>query len=104
MLNLDKEYYIIDCKDFVYFPKIVHIIGISGSCANSEIEYTLDIIDDYNNDYRTMYKDQLTRFETFDKCKKYAEYLNNIPENKKRAESWNTKDKFIIEDFKKGGE
>ena len=102
MLDLDKEYYVVDCWDFVYFPRIVHIIGIGGSSANSEIEYTLDMIDNYSNDYRTMYKDQLTRFETFDKCKEYAEYLNNIPENKKRAESWNTKDKFIIEFFRKG--
>ena len=99
MLEINKEYYVVDCWDFVYFPRIVHIIGIGSNGHNSEIEYTLDISDNYSNDYRTMCKDQLTRFETFEKCKEYAEYLNNIPENKKRAESWNEHDKYLVEMF-----
>ena len=90
-----KEYYIVDCYDFIYFPRITHIVGIGGSSCDEEFSYYINV-SDCNNKERLIYKNELERFKTFSEAKEYAEYLNNIPENKKRAEQWNTKDKFML--------
>lgn len=92
---MQKEYYIVDCWDFVYFARPVHIIGMSDSSYECEIEYIIDVIDTYNGDYRTMYMEQLDRFKTLSEAEKEAKRLNNIPKNKERAKEWNNKGKFI---------
>ena len=90
----EKEYYMVDCYDFIYFPRIVHIVGVGSSGCDEGLQYYINILD--NNKERLVYKSELERFKTFNEAKKYAEYLNNIPENKKRAKQWNEKDKFIL--------
>ena len=94
MLDIDKEYYVVECYDFVYFPRIVHITGIVGSACNSELEYYVNLTDELHKD-RRLYEKDLTRFKTFEEAEDEAKRLNDIPENKKRAEQWNSKDKFI---------
>lgn len=88
MLDLDKEYYVVDCYNFVYFPRIVHIIGITGSSADDEISYIIDKSTCFG-EKTTAYKDELTRFKTFKDCENYCKYINEIPANKKRADDWN---------------
>lgn len=92
---LEKEYYIVDCYDFVYFPRIAHIVGVGSSSVGSGLQYYINATN-LNNEERIVNKNELERFKTFEEAKEYAEYLNNIPENKKKAEEWNTRDKFII--------
>ena len=59
-------------------------------CYKEEPKYIVDIPEPYNiNENRKMYKDELERFKSFKEAKEYAEQLNKIPENKKRAEDWN---------------
>ena len=91
---LGKEYYIVDCYDFVYFPRIAHIVGVGSSSADSELEYYINTTNS-NNEERIVNKNELERFKTFEEAKEYAEYLNNIPKNKERAEKWNTRDKEV---------
>ena len=98
---MDKEYYMVDCHDFVYFPRIVHIVGVGASSCDEELQYYVNM-SDYKNSERLVYKNELERFKSFNEAKEYAEHLNNIPENKKRAEQWNKIDKFMIEMFRGG--
>lgn len=89
MLDINKEYYVVDCNNFVYFPRIVHIIGIGGSSIGEEIQYYINM-STLGRDETMIYKNDLTRFKTFKECEEYAKKLNEIPENKKRAEKWNS--------------
>ena len=91
---LEKEFYIVDCQDFIYFARPVHIIGIGGSSDGYERYFILDIKDFMNRD-RKMYMYELERYKTFEEAEQEAKRLNNIPSNKKRAKQWNMKDKFI---------
>lgn len=85
----DKEYYILDCENFTYFARIVHVIGIEVCGGSNEISYTIDISHPYKaNEYRTIYLWELTRFKTFKEAQEKAEYYNNLPENKKRREDY----------------
>lgn len=93
---IKREFYIIDCMDFIYFARPVHIVGI-GSCAyGEEIQYMIDV-KDILNEYRTMYMHELERFKTMKEAEQEAKRLNNIPSNKKRAKEWNTRGKFMCE-------
>lgn len=93
----DKEFYIIDCENFTYFARKVHVIGFGADMAHSEMEYMIDIPNPYkSNEYRTMYLWELTRFKTFEDAQKKAEYYNNIPKNKKIREDYiNNMQKFL---------
>lgn len=86
----EKEYYIIDCINFVYFARPVHIIAIGKCAEDEELTCYLDIKDYYSNDDRTMYLGELERFKTLDEAQKEADRLNEIPSNKERAKEWNT--------------
>lgn len=92
---LKKEFYIVDCKDFVYFARPVHIIGFGGCAGDEELNYYLDIKDFMGRD-REVYMWELEKFKTLEEAKKEAQRLNNIPENKKRAKEWNTRDKLLL--------
>ena len=94
---ISKEYYIVDCNDFVYFARPVSIVGICGGCVEDEIEYILDIYDYVTNDNRTAYMWQL--YEKEKDAKKEAKRLNNIPENKERAKDWNKTGKYLAAMF-----
>ena len=91
---LNKEFYIVDCMDFIYFARPVHIIGFGCCAVDEEINYIIDI-KDYMNEYREVYMWELERFRTLEEAEKEAKRLNNIPSNKKRAKQWNTTGKFI---------
>ena len=86
----NKDYYIIDCINFVYYAKRVHIIGFSWGTDVCEILYIIDKLNPYSNEYEQLTKTELTRFKTFEDAQKEADRLNNLPENKKRAEDWNS--------------
>lgn len=87
---LNKEFYIVDCQNFIYFPRVVKAIGWE-MCCDEPIKYIVDIPAPYcSNENRKIYKDELERFKSFDEAKQYAEKLNNIPKNKKRAKDWNS--------------
>lgn len=92
---LKKEFYIINCKDFIYYVQPVHIIGFGTSSDNEELHYILDI-QDFMGKNVEMYMCELGKFKTFKEAQKEVDRLNNIPSNKKRAKQWNMKDKFII--------
>lgn len=95
---LKKEFYVIECKDFIYYVQPVHIIGIGGCSTDEELHYYLDVKDFMGRD-REMYMYELERFKTFKEAPKEADRLNNIPSNKKRAKQWNTKDKFMLPSY-----
>lgn len=95
---LEKEFYIINCKDFIYFVQPVHIVGIGGCTGDEELHYYLDDKDIMGRD-RKMYMDELEKFKTFEEAQKEVDRLNNISSNKKRAKQWNTRDKFMLPSY-----
>ena len=95
---LEKEFYIINCKDFIYFVQPVHIIGIGGCSADEELHYYLDVKDFMGRD-KEVYMYELEKFKTFEEAQKEVDRLNNIPSNKKRAKQWNTRDKFMLPSY-----
>jgi len=92
---LEKEFYIIDCKDFIYYVRPVHIIGFGDCAIDEEPHYYLDVKDFMGRD-KEMYMCELERFKTFEEAQKEVDRLNNIPSNKKQAKQWNTKDKYML--------
>lgn len=95
---LKKEFYIIKCKDFIYYAQPVHIIGFSGCASDEELEYYLDVKDFMGRDEKR-YMCELEKFKTFEEAQKEVDRLNNIPSNKKQAKQWNTRDKFILPSY-----
>ena len=86
---MNREFYIVDCKNFMYYPRKVRVIGFEIAYGEG-ISFEIDVPETYcPGENRKMYKEELERFNTFDEARKYAEKLNEIPENKKRAEDWN---------------
>lgn len=81
---LEKEFYIIDCENFIYFVQPVHIIGIGGCACDEELHYYLDIKDFTGRD-KEVYMYELERFKTFEEAQKEVDRLNNIPENKSKV-------------------
>ena len=59
----EKEYYIVDCYDFVYFPRITHVVGVGASSCSEELQYYINV-SDHNNKERLVYKSELERFKT----------------------------------------
>ena len=92
----EQEYYIVDCEDFIYFPRVVHIIGCSGGAYDEIIRFIIDVSDPIHpEEHRNVTMFELQRFKTFEDAKKEAERLNKIPSNRKRAKDWNTKGKYM---------
>ena len=87
---LDKEYYIIDCRNFVFFPRKVRVIAFCNIGYREEIQFEIDVKESYSNEYRKLYLSELQQFKTFKEADTYARKLNEIPENKERAEKWNS--------------
>lgn len=92
---LAKEFYIIDCQDFIYFARKVHIIAIEGNME--EIRFIVDVKDKMFNEHKKMYKEELEQFKSFEEASKKAKEINEIPENKERAERWNKNKQRISE-------
>ena len=95
---IKKEFYIIKCKDFIYYVQPVHIIGFGGCASDEELHYYLDIKDFMGRD-EEMYMYQLEQYKTYEEAQKEVDRLNNIPSNKKRAKKWNTIDKFMLPSY-----
>lgn len=83
----NKEFYIICCRDFVYFPKKVKVIGFEAS--PDEINFIIDLEEPLTHENRRMYIEELERFKSFEEAFEEAERLNELPKNKQRAEEWN---------------
>lgn len=75
---INKDFYIVDCKNFIYFPRKVKI----SSFELQPYTYPKYFIDEYN----FITQKELEQFKTFEEAEKYAKMLNEIPENRKRAE------------------
>lgn len=84
----NKEFYIVDCNNFVFFPRIVKVIKFEVSPY--EVIFVTNLKDRVINENRKMYIEELERFKSFEEAKKEAERLNKIPKNKKRADEWNS--------------
>lgn len=95
MNYINKEFYIIDCQDFTYFARKVQVIGFEMSL--NDLIFIIDIKDRLFNKHRKMYKEELEQFKSFAEASKRAKELNEIPENKKRAEQWYKDRQNILE-------
>ena len=83
----NKEFYIVDCENFIYFPRKVRVIGFEAS--PDEIIFITNLKEHLINENRKMYLEELERFKSFEEAYKEAKRLNELPKNKKRAEKWN---------------
>lgn len=85
---LNKEYFIIECSNFVFYPKIIRPLGFE--ISPDELNIITDDVDYLTHENRKYPIEQLEKFKSFEEAKKEAERLNNIPKNKKRAMEWNS--------------
>lgn len=96
-MNIDeictKEFYIIDCQNFVYFPRKIRVVGFEVS--SNEIIFITNLEDPLIHENRKMYIEELERFKSFEEAFKEAKKLNELPKNKKRAKDWNNAKAFF---------
>lgn len=85
---LNKDYFVIECSNLVFYPKVVRPIGFEVSPDETNI--ITDEVDNLTHENRTYPIEYLENFKSFEDAKKEAERLNNIPKNKKRAMEWNS--------------
>lgn len=83
----NKEFYIVDCKNFIFYPRIVIAIGFEMS--SKELNIITDKIDILTHENRKFPIEYLEQYKSFEEARKEAERLNNLPKNKKRADEWN---------------
>lgn len=83
----NKKFYIVDCQNFVFFPRTVRVIGCEVS--TDEIIFITNLKEHLIHENRKMYIEELERFKSFEEAFEEAERLNELPENKKRADDWN---------------
>lgn len=95
MKYINKEIYIIDCQDFTYFARKVQVIGFEMSL--NDLIFIIDVKDRLFNEHRKIYKEELEQFKSFTEASKRARELNEIPENKERAEQWFKDKQNILE-------
>lgn len=86
---IEKEHYIIKCKDFIHYPKVVRVIGMLYTTCGEEVKFVLDDYDSMNEEIEMFYE-ELTRHDSYEQCKYRCDMLNNLPINKKRAKEWNS--------------
>lgn len=79
---MKKDFYVIDCEKFVFFPRIIHIVGFE-MAYNSPILFYTNI-----KGSRGLYIEELERFKTFEEAEREATRLNSISDIKKKAEEW----------------
>ena len=99
-----KRFYIVDCDNFIFYPKVVKAIGLE--ISPDELSIITDNIDNITNENIQYSIEYLEYFKSFEEAKKEAERLNNILENKERADKWNNpeavyKRKLWEEDIKR---
>ena len=84
----NKKFYIIDCSNFIFYPRTVRAIGYEMS--PDELNIIIDITENLTNEYRRYPIEYLEQYKTFEEAEKEAKRLNNLPKNKKRADEWNS--------------
>lgn len=84
----NKEFYIIDCQNFIFFPRVVRAVGFE--MGPDELQIITDIEDTLVHENRKYSIEFLESYKTFEEAKSEAERLNNLPKNKKRADEWNS--------------
>ena len=75
---MKKDFYVIDCEKFVFFPRIIHIVRFE-MAYNSPILFYTNI-----KGSRGLYIEELERFKTFEEAEREATRLNSISDIKKR--------------------
>ena len=100
----NKEFYIVDCSNFIFYPKIVRTIGFE--ISTDELNIITDAIEHLTKENRRYSIEYLEQYKTFEEAEKEAKRLNNLPENKKRANEWNSPEAIfkrkILEESLKG--
>lgn len=84
----NKDFYIVDCESFVYFPREVRVIGFELSF--NETICIINLKEHLINENRRVPLEVLESFKSFEEAYKEAERLNKIPENQRRASEWNS--------------
>lgn len=89
ILNKDQknEFYIVDCQDFIYFVRPVHIIAFGSRAFSSSIDFILDYESPLTRNYRKVSAREL--YTSKDEAQKQVDLLNNDEEHKKIAKLWN---------------
>ena len=85
---LNRFYYIVECDNFVFYPKAIIPMGFEVS--PDELNIITDEVDILTKENKKYPIKCLEKFKSFEEAKTEAERLNNIPENKKRAKEWNS--------------
>jgi hypothetical protein len=78
---MKKDFYVIDCENFVFFPRIIHIVGFE-MAYNSPILFYTNI-----KGSRGLYIEELERFKTFEEAEREATRLNSISDIKKKQKN-----------------
>lgn len=84
----NKEFYIVDCANFIFFPRVVRAVGFEMS--TDELIIITDIKDCLVKENRRFSVEYLEQYKNFDEAKKEAERLNNLPKYKELADNWNS--------------
>ena len=87
MVNRDSLY-IVDCENFIYYVKQVHIEGYEIHSSDIELQFILSDKNHYTSGNEKTYACFL--FKDKEECQKIVDKYNNNPTNKKRAEDWNS--------------
>lgn len=90
----NKEIYLIECEDFIFFPVKDRIVGIEISS-----EYGVLYITEKN---KKIDIEEANRFKTPQEAWKEANRLNEIPKYKQRAERWNNRNEVMKRKYMKG--
>ncbi len=83
---MDKDFFVVDCENFIFFPRKVKVIGVAELSYNSEIRFTINQ-KKIDGEWKEVYKEELLTFKEAEKC---AKELNEIQKNKEQAEFWNS--------------
>lgn len=84
----NKEFYIVDCNNFIFYPREVRVVGFE--ISPGEMNVIIDEFDTLTHENRRFPIEYLEKYKSFEEAKEEAERLNNIPENKRNANEWNS--------------
>lgn len=79
---INKEFYIIDCEDFTYFARKIHVVGFE--MTPDELIFITDV-KNLIDEPKKFYKEELEQFKSFEEARKKAKQLNEISKNIERA-------------------
>ena len=100
----NKEFYIVACSNFIFYPKIVRGIGLE--ISPGELNIITDAIEPSLKENSKYPVEYLEQYKTFEDAEKEAKRLNNLPKNKRKASEWNSPESIykrkILEERLKG--